>query len=72
MFRLSLKHALNTVSRREDRNGIADEPLDVAADDTVDDTVDDIVDDIVDDTVGRLLDLLGIDNEVCKRWNGMT
>jgi len=27
--------------------------------------------DIVDDTVGRLLDLLGIDNDICKRWNGM-
>jgi 3-polyprenyl-4-hydroxybenzoate decarboxylase len=25
----------------------------------------------VDDTVGRLLDLLGIDNDICKRWNGM-
>lgn len=26
--------------------------------------------DIVDDTVGRLLDLLGIENELCKRWEG--
>ena len=28
------------------------------------------IDDIVNDTVGRLLDLLGIDNELCKRWEG--
>ncbi len=26
--------------------------------------------DIVDDTVGRLLDLLGIENDLCKRWEG--
>ena len=29
------------------------------------------VDDIVNDTVGRLLDLLGVDNDLCKRWEGL-
>lgn len=29
------------------------------------------VQDIVDHTVGRLLDLLGIDNALCQRWEGM-
>ena len=28
------------------------------------------VQDIVDHTVGRLLDLLGIDHDLCKRWQG--
>ena len=28
------------------------------------------IDDIVDDMVGRLLDLLGIDNELTRRWEG--
>jgi len=29
------------------------------------------VDDIVDHTVGRLLDLVGIDSELVKRWGGV-
>jgi 4-hydroxy-3-polyprenylbenzoate decarboxylase len=30
------------------------------------------VQDIVDDTVGRVLDLVGIDNDLFKRWSGPT
>ena len=30
------------------------------------------VDDIVDHTVGRLLDLLGLESGLVKRWNGLT